>query len=57
MWHDLIIVQPTDGQVVWARMLYVEQPFQATWNSATYDFTVAGLSNLPWYFVTRWRPT
>jgi len=51
----MVVSQPGDGEIVWVRMLYVQYPFQATWDAATSTFTTTGLTPIPWYFVTKWR--
>ena len=56
MWNFMVVSQPANGEIVWVRMLYVQYPFQAIWDSSTATFAVPGLTPIPWYFITKWRP-
>lgn len=56
MWNYIFNTQPSDGEIVWVRMLWTYVPIQAQWSAADSTFTVGTLTPVPWYLISKWRP-
>lgn len=54
-WKYTVELRPSDGQWVWARLLYCPVPFCACYHRATENFTCFDGFSIPWYMVRRWK--